>query len=95
MPTYEYVCASCGNDFDVFQSMSDDPLKVCPTCGGAVRRKINGGTGVIFKGSGFYKNDSKKSSAPQGSSASGGGQAKEACSSCPASSDCAPKKDAS
>jgi putative FmdB family regulatory protein len=94
MPTYEYVCASCGNDFDVFQSMSDDPLKVCPTCGGAVRRKINGGTGVIFKGSGFYKNDSRKSSAPQGSSASGGGKAAEACSSCPASSDCASSKDA-
>jgi putative FmdB family regulatory protein len=62
MPTYEYVCASCGSDFDVFQSMSDTPLKVCPTCGGSVRRKINGGTGIIFKGSGFYKNDSRKSS---------------------------------
>jgi putative FmdB family regulatory protein len=85
MPTYEYECASCGNDFDVFQSMSDAPLKVCPTCGGAVRRKINGGTGIIFKGSGFYKNDSRKPSAPRGSSASGGGsQAKEGCSSCPA-----------
>ena len=94
MPTYEYVCAACGNDFDVFQSRSDDPLKVCPTCGGAVRRKINGGTGVIFKGSGFYKNDSRKSSAPQGSSASGGGKAAEPCSSCPASSDCGSSKDA-
>jgi putative FmdB family regulatory protein len=72
MPTYEYVCSSCGADFDVFQSMSDAPLKVCPTCGNAVRRKINGGTGVIFKGSGFYKNDSRKSSsAPRGSAASG------------------------
>jgi len=99
MPTYEYVCASCGKDFDVFQSMSDDPLKVCPTCGGAVRRKINGGTGVIFKGSGFYKNDSRKSSAPRDSSASGGGsKSAESCPSCcsggpgcPAS----PKKEAS
>jgi putative FmdB family regulatory protein len=72
MPTYEYECASCGSDFDVFQSMSDDPLKVCPTCGKAVRRKINGGTGVIFKGSGFYKNDSRKSSAPRGAAASSG-----------------------
>jgi putative FmdB family regulatory protein len=72
MPTYEYVCTSCGADFDVFQSMSDAPLKVCPTCGNSVRRKINGGTGIIFKGSGFYKNDNRKSSAPRGASASRG-----------------------
>jgi putative FmdB family regulatory protein len=96
MPTYEYECASCGKDFDVFQSMSDDPLKVCPTCGGAVRRVINGGTGVIFKGSGFYKNDSRKSSAPRGSEASGGGSSSsEACSSCPSSTGCASGKDSS
>jgi putative FmdB family regulatory protein len=78
MPTYEYVCASCGSDFDVFQSMSDAPLKVCPTCGNAVKRKINGGTGIIFKGSGFYKTDSRKSSsAPRGAanSESAGGAA--------------------
>lgn len=73
MPTYEYVCTSCGADFDAFQSMSDPPLKTCPTCGSAVKRKINGGTGIIFKGSGFYVNDSKKSSsAPRSSDASGG-----------------------
>lgn len=61
MPTYEYECKKCGNTFDVFQSMSDEPVKICPTCGGEVRRLINGGTGIIFKGSGFYINDSKKS----------------------------------
>jgi putative FmdB family regulatory protein len=61
MPTYEYECRSCGADFEVFQSMSDAPITVCPSCGQGVRRKINGGTGVIFKGSGFYKNDSRKS----------------------------------
>jgi len=95
MPTYEYECSACGNDFDVFQSMSDAPLKVCPACGNAVRRKINGGTGIIFKGSGFYKNDSRKSSAPRDSAASGSdAPAKEACASCPAaSSGCAPGKD--
>ena len=60
MPTYEYECTACGNDFDVFQSMSDAPLKVCPSCGKAVRRKISKGTGIIFKGSGFYVNDSRK-----------------------------------
>jgi putative FmdB family regulatory protein len=68
MPTYEYECRSCGASFDVFQSMSDDPLKVCPTCGNSVRRKINGGTGIIFKGSGFYKNDSRKASSSSTSS---------------------------
>jgi putative FmdB family regulatory protein len=95
MPTYEYECATCGNDFDVFQSMSDAPLKVCPTCGNAVRRKINGGTGIIFKGSGFYKNDSRKSSSSRDSAASGSDSpAPEACKSCPAaSSGCAPSKD--
>jgi putative FmdB family regulatory protein len=62
MPTYEYECSSCGHTFDVFQSMSDEPVKVCPECGKAVRRLIFGGTGVIFKGSGFYINDSRKAS---------------------------------
>ena len=57
MPTYEYECKSCGHNFDAFQSMTDEPLKSCPKCGKAVRRLINGGTGVIFKGGGFYVND--------------------------------------
>ena len=91
MPTYEYVCTSCGADFDVFQSMSDAPVKVCPTCGKAVRRKINGGTGIIFKGSGFYKNDSRKSSAPRDSAASRGSSASNGDS----SGGAAPKAEAS
>jgi putative FmdB family regulatory protein len=62
MPTYEYECKNCGYIFDVFQNMSDDPLKVCPKCGKDVRRLINGGTGVIFKGSGFYVTDKNKKS---------------------------------
>jgi putative FmdB family regulatory protein len=62
MPTYEYECKSCGYNFDVFQSMSEDPKKVCPACGKEVRRIINGGTAIIFKGSGFYVTDSKKAS---------------------------------
>ena len=61
MPTYEYECKICGHTFDVFQNMSDAPLKVCPQCGKEVRRLINGGTGVIFKGSGFYVTDKNKS----------------------------------
>jgi putative FmdB family regulatory protein len=57
MPTYSYECKSCGHNFDVFQNMSDEPVKVCPECGREVRRLIKGGTGIIFKGSGFYVTD--------------------------------------
>ena len=57
MPTYEYECKSCRHSFDVFQSIKDEPLKVCPECGRELRRVINGGTGVIFKGGGFYVTD--------------------------------------
>ncbi|MDR2305202.1 MAG: zinc ribbon domain-containing protein [Treponema sp.] len=60
MPTYGYECKSCGHIFDVFQNMSDEPLKTCPQCGKDVRRLINGGTGIIFKGSGFYVTDKGK-----------------------------------
>jgi putative FmdB family regulatory protein len=62
MPTYEYECKSCGYTFDVFQNMSDEPVKICPECGKEVRRLIGGGTGIIFKGSGFYVTDKNKSS---------------------------------
>jgi putative FmdB family regulatory protein len=63
MPTYEYECKICAYTFDVFQSMSDEPVKICPQCGREVRRLINGGTGVIFKGSGFYVTDKGKGAA--------------------------------
>jgi putative FmdB family regulatory protein len=63
MPTYEYECKSCGHTFDAFQSMRDEPIKSCPQCGREVRRLINGGTGVIFKGSGFYVTDKGKGAA--------------------------------
>lgn len=71
MPTYEYVCEDCGQEFELYQSMKDDALKTC-TCGkqGKVQRKIGGGSGLIFKGSGFYITDYKKSSGSSGSSAS-------------------------
>ncbi|GHV01657.1 hypothetical protein FACS189485_00430 [Spirochaetia bacterium] len=70
MPTYGYECKSCGHSFDAFQNMSDDPLKVCPECGKEVRRLINGGTGIIFKGSGFYVTDKGKGGSAGGSSKS-------------------------
>ncbi|HPD25380.1 MAG TPA: zinc ribbon domain-containing protein [Candidatus Marinimicrobia bacterium] len=58
MPTYEYKCEKCGYEFEQFQKMSAEPLKVCPKCGQkSVTRKISGGAGLIFKGSGFYVND--------------------------------------
>lgn len=65
MPTYEYVCEKCGLEFEVFQSMKDDHLEVCPKekCPksrwgkGTVKRAIGGGAGLIFKGSGFYITD--------------------------------------
>jgi putative FmdB family regulatory protein len=62
MPTYEYECTSCSHTFEAFQSMKDPPLEDCPQCGKNVRRLINGGTGIIFKGSGFYVTDKSKGS---------------------------------
>jgi putative FmdB family regulatory protein len=50
MPTYEYHCASCGKSFDVFHSMTDNPVNKCPDCGKSVKRKISGGSGFIMKG---------------------------------------------
>jgi putative FmdB family regulatory protein len=57
MPTYEYECEECGHRFEQLQKMSDDPLRECPECGGPVRRLIGAGSGVIFKGKGFYATD--------------------------------------
>src|SRR5271165_5736123 len=59
MPTYEYACKSCGEDFEIFQSFVDDALTACPSCGGTLR-KVFGNVGIVFKGSGFYKTDSRK-----------------------------------
>jgi putative FmdB family regulatory protein len=70
MPTYEYVCTRCGHRFEALQSMTEKPLSRCPVCKSAVRRVINGGIGVIFKGSGFYSTDNKKSSALTGGNGS-------------------------
>ena len=61
MPTYSYRCTACGNEFDIRQSFNDDPLTVCEECGGKLRKLFNS-VGIIFKGSGFYHNDSKSSS---------------------------------
>ena len=62
MPTYWYRCQTCGHEFEEFQKMSDPPLRDCPKCGGIIMRVITGGTGMIFKGSGFYTTDHRKES---------------------------------
>ena len=59
MPTYEYLCQKCKKRFEKLQSMKDEPLKKCIHCGGKVERQIGAGSGLIFKGSGFYITDYK------------------------------------
>ncbi len=60
MPTYEYACAECGERLEAVQKFSDDPLTVCPACGGRLR-KLFSPVGIVFKGSGFYRTDSRSS----------------------------------
>jgi putative FmdB family regulatory protein len=60
MPTYEYRCKDCAHELEVQQSFSDDPLTECPSCGGALKKKFSS-VGISFKGSGFYKTDSRRS----------------------------------
>jgi putative FmdB family regulatory protein len=58
VPTYQYACTECGHAFEQFQSFSDDALTVCPECEGRLRKLYNA-VGVVFKGSGFYRTDSR------------------------------------
>lgn len=60
MPTYSYACKDCGHDFDIVQSFTDNTLTECPECQGTLRKKFNS-VGVVFKGSGFYRTDSRDS----------------------------------
>ena len=92
MPTYEYRCDNCAKNFDVVQSFHDEPLTACPTCGKPVK-KVFGSVGIVFKGSGFYKTDSRsggsssrpaESTPAAASSGDGGGSGSE--SSAPAAS---------
>ena len=77
MPTYEYKCLGCGTRFDLFQSITEEPIQECPSCRGKVKRLISAGGGLIFKGSGFYitdhrsegyKESAKKETSPSTSS---------------------------
>ena len=62
MPTYQYACTACGEQLEAVQSFTDAALTECPACGGALR-KVFSAVGVVFKGSGFYKTDSRKPAA--------------------------------
>ncbi|WP_019855494.1 FmdB family zinc ribbon protein [Actinopolyspora mortivallis] len=72
MPTYQYACTECGHDFETFQSFSESSLTECPECSGRLRKLFNA-VGVVFKGSGFYRTDSRgsNSSSESGSSSNG------------------------
>lgn len=99
MPTYEYACRSCGQHVEVVQSFTDPPLTTCPHCAGELR-KVFGNVGIVLKGSGFYKTDSrtatgKKGSAPKkigdasngsGDSSNGSGGSESSSASAPSSS---------
>lgn len=61
MPTYQYACTECDHSFEQFQSFSEDSLTTCPACSGKLRKVFNA-VGVVFKGSGFYRNDSRGTS---------------------------------
>ncbi len=80
MPNYDYVCRSCSGEFEFFQSMKENPLTECPSCNeGTLKRKIGTGAGIIFKGSGFYETDYKKSDKSSSSDTSGGCSSADGC----------------
>ncbi|MFC4148520.1 FmdB family zinc ribbon protein [Micromonospora mangrovi] len=65
MPTYQYACTACGQQLEAVQSFSDEPLTECPACAGRLRKVFNS-VGVVFKGSGFYRTDSRSSGSDAG-----------------------------
>jgi putative FmdB family regulatory protein len=70
LPTYEYACTACGHRLEAVQSFSDDPLTECPECGSALR-KVYGAVGIVLKGSGFYKTDSRAAAGANGNGSNG------------------------
>ncbi len=84
MPTYQYRCTECDHAFEEFQSFTDDALTVCPVCGGRLRKVFNA-VGVVFKGSGFYRNDSRAKDTAASSSKDGSSGSESSTSSTSAS----------
>ncbi|SDI88479.1 putative regulatory protein, FmdB family [Nonomuraea jiangxiensis] len=76
MPTYQYACNDCGQQLEVVQKFTDDALKVCPNCEGNLR-KVFSAVGIVFKGSGFYKTDSRSTSTASSSSSSSSSKSTE------------------
>jgi putative FmdB family regulatory protein len=76
MPTYEYRCKACGTEFEKFQRMSEEPVAECPECGEAAERRLSGGAGLHFKGSGFYITDYRSESYKKAAKAEGGESSK-------------------
>ena len=77
MPTYQYACTACGDELEAVQSFTDSSLTECPVCGGALR-KVYSAVGVVFKGSGFYKTDSRASKGSSDGAKPEGGKADKA-----------------
>ncbi|ATO15145.1 FmdB family transcriptional regulator [Micromonospora sp. WMMA2032] len=69
MPTYQYACTACGHQLEAVQSFSDEPLTECPACEGRLRKLFNS-VGIVFKGSGFYRTDSRSSGSDTAAAAS-------------------------
>ncbi|MFE5405732.1 FmdB family zinc ribbon protein [Streptomyces sp. NPDC056580] len=88
MPTYQYQCTECGEGLEAVQKFTDDALTECPACGGRLK-KVFSAVGIVFKGSGFYRNDSR------GSSSSSSPASKSSSSSAGSSSDAKPASSAS
>ena len=86
MPTYSYACTECDNKFDVVQAFSDDALSQCPKCDGRLR-KLFGKVGVVFKGSGFYRTDSRESAKSTSNGSSGSSKSSESSGSSETKSD--------
>lgn len=74
MPTYDYVCDACGHEFELFQSITENPKRKCPACGRQkLRRLIGTGAGILFRGSGFYATDYRSESYRKAAAAESGG----------------------
>ncbi|GAA5006516.1 FmdB family zinc ribbon protein [Streptomyces siamensis] len=89
MPTYQYQCTECGEGLEAVQKFTDDALTECPNCGGRLK-KVFSAVGIVFKGSGFYRNDSRgssSSSSPASSKASGSSTSTSSSSTASSSSD--------